>query len=124
MTLEVVPPVDQSEAPTPKEPEFTKEFADQLKSLGSLSTINDLLQNGAFPHKYRFALDQGLSFVQALHKIAMDEALKDPQADLVPELVALKEARAKEESEKKTIEKAEEKRTRKAAKVGKNNEPI
>lgn len=113
MTLEVVPPV----APAP---EISEEFSNTLKGLGALTTIHNLLQKGTFTYDYRFALDQSISFIESLHKQSTDNALLHPEADKVPELVALKEARAKAEIDKNTIAKAEEKRAKKAIKRKKN----
>lgn len=113
MTLEVVPPV----APAL---EISEEFSNTVKGLGALTTVHNLLQKGTFTYEYRYALDQSISFIESLHKQAIEAALVHPEADKVPELVALKEARAKAEVEQNTIVKAEEKRAKKAVKRKKN----
>ncbi len=113
MALEVVPPVKQDS-------EISAEFNGHLQGLRALTTVHDLLQKGAFPYGYRNALELGIAFIESLHTQSTEQALLHPEADKVADLVALKEARAKLETEKKTIEKAEQKRVKKAVKRKKN----
>lgn len=100
--------------------DISEEFSKTLKGLGALTTVYNLLQKGTFTYDYRFALDQSISFIQSLHNQSTDNALLHPESDKVPELVALKEARAKAEIEQTIVVKAEEKRAKKAVKRKKN----
>lgn len=72
--------------------EVSKELQNKVGSIRALATAHNLIQKGYFPHGYNAAIEQSLAFLQALHEQVVAEAIQDPQADLVPEIQALKQA--------------------------------
>lgn len=71
--------------------EIPKDLQASLSSLKAIKQTHNLLQSGSFPFGFNDAIVSSLAFLESLHKQLVDEAIKHPQADLVPELKTLKE---------------------------------
>lgn len=64
----------------------------KVSALKALTTIHSLLSSGHYPHAHHEAVGQSLVFIQTLHATALEDALADPSADTVPELLSIREA--------------------------------
>jgi hypothetical protein len=53
---------------------------------GAVATSFSVLDKGYFPHSYGTAVKQSLQFLAKLHENMVEEALKHPQAHMIPEL--------------------------------------
>ncbi len=65
------------------------DLANQVQSIRAIAQAHSLLQEGCFPHPKQPAVGATLNWLGALHKHAMDQAVKHPCARLVPELAAV-----------------------------------
>ena len=109
-TSEAAPaaPISQPAEPTPTQaqpqgatgspseaaaPEVPKDLQVQVATARAFAECHKLLARGHFRASDLIALDSALSFVAGIHQEALSRALAHPQADLVPELKAMKEAK-------------------------------
>jgi hypothetical protein len=76
-------------------PEIPKELSDKWGAVQACSNVHHLLQKGHFEHKYAKLIDVSLEFLGKLHENCIEEALKHPDADLIPELKEVRELKEK-----------------------------
>lgn len=77
-----------------KEPEIPKDLQDKWGAVEAVATVHGLLQKGMFPYNCMTIVGASLEFIARLHENTVNEALKHPQSDLIPQLKALKEQAA------------------------------
>lgn len=58
----------------------------QLGAIRGVATAHNLLDKGLFNHQAAEAVRLSLDFLRSLHLQLVEEAIKHPQADLIPEL--------------------------------------
>jgi uncharacterized protein YdeI (YjbR/CyaY-like superfamily) len=78
-----------------KAPEIPKDLSEKWGAVEATATTFNLMQKGTFTASYMTVLNASLSFLQKLHEQTVEDALKHPKADLIPELKAIKEEREK-----------------------------
>ena len=71
--------------------EVPTDLQEKVGALRATATIHNLLQQGSFKSSYHQAIELSVKFIESLHKQLMDEAIQHPDADLVPDLKAVKE---------------------------------
>lgn len=77
-----------------KTAEVPKDLEAQVQSLKAFVSIHTLLTSGHFKAEQFQHVIAGMQFLEQLHKHAMEQAIAHKQADMVPELVAYKQANA------------------------------
>ena len=82
-------------------PESTlpKDLADKWGSVQAIATTHHCLQKGAFTRDYLPLVNASALFIQKLHEQSVEDALKHPQAALIPELMELKKEMAAQDGE-------------------------
>lgn len=93
--IEAVPAQSAPEAE--QTPQIAKELLDMVGSLRAIATCHNLLDKGHFQAHQLQAIMLSMDFLKSLHIQAVTQALAHPQADLIPELKALKDAQAAKE---------------------------
>lgn len=63
------------------------ELQDKLRAIKALALVYELLCKGMHPVGSSDAIKQSLEFIKSLHTQILDDASKDQDAHLVPELV-------------------------------------
>lgn len=71
--------------------EPSKELLMRVKATEALQLTHVLLHKGSFHFKQHHELNQAIAFITSLHAQSLALALKDPQADLIPSLKAIKD---------------------------------
>lgn len=72
-------------------PAIPQDLKDKMGAVEATATAFNLLEKGHFPHSYASAIRSSLHFLQKLHEQCVEDALKHPDADLVPELKTARE---------------------------------
>lgn len=95
--LEVAPPIpkkaktkskykDKKAAQGKPVKEVAQELLDKVQSLKALVNCHSLIKEGAYPFIAHGTVHASLNFLETLHKTVLEDALKHPDAMLVPKL--------------------------------------
>ena len=74
----------------------TPSIDDRLKALKALVACHQLLDEGLYQRNKAMLADECMAFLKKLHGDLLDETLKIPESDSIPELKALKKERKKD----------------------------
>ena len=78
-------PVEPTAAP------ISKDLLDKVQCLRAIATCHNLIDKGLYPHNQAELVKQSIDFLRVLHSNLVTEVIVHPEADLVPEIKALKE---------------------------------
>lgn len=101
MTEELKPDLTLVPSTEPEvKPEIPRDLLEKEVSLGKISLCARLIQSAKFQMgQFKDVMD-AMGYLQALFDTLLDDTLKHPDADLVPTLKGIKEARLKEKEGK------------------------
>lgn len=68
--------------------DIPEDLQKKWQAVEAAATACHLLQEGHFKYAYNRALGASIAFLQALHQNCVEECLKHPKAELIPELKA------------------------------------
>lgn len=63
-----------------------QELSDKWGSVTAVATACNCLDAGMYPHKYASVVRNSIAYLAKLHETLVDDALKHPQAHMIPEL--------------------------------------
>ncbi len=85
---------------TPKVEVIPPELKLKWDAIQAVATTFNMLDKGTYTHHYWAAVKESLKFVAKLHENMVEEALKHPQAHMIPELKEYLKEGKKEDGEK------------------------
>ncbi len=79
-----------------------QDLKDKWGSITSIATACNCLDIGTFQHKYATVVRESIAYLAKLHETLVEDALKHPQAHMIPELkeIITQMAEAKKEAKK------------------------